>query len=59
MFEKTRVNKTRLADVLFWVAIDFAWEKADKYYKLIDKSDVYSVSIALDLRLKYNYFTHN
>jgi hypothetical protein len=39
----------------FWVAIEGAWSKANKYYSKLDDMPLYTAAVLLDLRLKFEY----
>jgi len=58
LLEKEK-KKSRPSEVLFQVALEAAWKKLDKYYKLTNKSMVYIIAIMLDLHMKYKYFERN
>src|SRR5271155_3196192 len=54
--EESKLDVPTVSNQKFQVAIEQAWEKLDHYYKLSDLSSVYTVTLALDPRVKMFYF---
>ena len=52
-------KKSRPSEAPFWAALEAAWKKLNKYYKLTDKSIVYIIATMLNPCMKYNYFERN
>jgi hypothetical protein len=55
--EEFKQFATKFPDVKqFRIMVNLAWEKLDKYYRLLDETPIYYTSLALYLAYRWNWF---